>query len=331
MKDSESEKTKQAEEIFTDFAIYRHITKNPVCLLNEVVKDIKSGENTKKKNAFNLKKEYLLMALTTAEQTKIQYDLVENQHDGISSKFKVVMPYHNLLMKDGTQKNLLSSEGLSYLIYQLANEADNYETLKLFLDQTGLSDEAIKSLTEGFDLNKSIKYFDKALNQIVKDYNDIDYLDNLINKFIHQDNPNFSSINSALKAFIEYMTKETEPKKNSKIIKKYLKVMKDIKIVKETNIMDNDFILNHALFPLTSQALNSLQNEINQSFYQLRANMEVIDNQANLAAIITIPEQSQAFKDKEEYFKKYFQFKQYTTEKYNQYSAEKINSNEDEN
>ena len=74
-----------------------------------------------------------------------------------------------------------------------------------------------------------------------------------------------------------------------------------------------------------------LQNEINQSFYQLRANMEVIDNQANLASIITIPEQSQAFKDKEEYFKKYFQFKQYTTEKFNQYSAEKINSNEDEN
>ncbi len=331
MKDSESEKTKQAEEIFTNFAIYRHITKNPVCLLNEVIKDIKSGANKNQQNAFNLKKQYLLMALNTAEQTKIQYDLVENQHNGISSKFKVVLPYHNLLMKDGTQKNLLSPEGLSYLIYQLSNEADNYETLKLFLDQTGLSEEAIKSLTEGFDLNKSIKYFDKALTQIVKDYNDIDFLSEKVDKFINQDDPNYSSINSALKAFVEYIINVTEPRKNSKIIKKYLKTIKDAKVVKETNITDNDFILKHALLPLTAQALSSLQNEVNQSFYRLRSNMEVIDNQANLASEITIPEQSKAFKDKEEYFNKYFKFKQYTTAKFNQFTAEKINSTNENN
>ncbi len=331
MKDSESDKTKQAEEIFTDFAIYRHITKNPVCLLNEVVKDIKSGNDIKNKNAFNLKKQYLLMALNIAEQTKIQYDLVENQHNGISSKFKVILPYHNLLLKDGSQKNLLSSEGLSYLIYQLANEADNYETLKLFLDQTGLSAQAIKSLTAGFNLNKSVKYFDKALNQIVNDYNDIDFIDKLTEKFIHQDNPNFSSMNEALKTFINYMTVSTLPRKNSKIIKNYLKALRTSKIVKETNISDNDFILNHALFPLSSQILSKQRNEISQSFNNLRAGLEVIDNQANLASEITIPEQSQAFKDKQEYFRKYFQFKQYTTEKFNQFAAEKINSTNENN
>lgn len=311
IKDPVSQEKTITEDIFTDFVIYRHITKNPTALLNEVVKDMKDNDKLNSEE-YKIKKYYLLMALNVAEKTKVQYDLVENQHKGYSSKLKIVLPSYNVVTKDGERKTMLSNDGLSYLIYQLANEADNYETLKLFLEQTGLSAQAIKSITSAFDLNRAKKIFNTRLNGIKKQFKDAYYLNTLIDNFMNDKSIHFHSLKESLEKFKTYLLEETSNIKKTKTIKKYIKMVKDIKVLKETDMTDEDFIRTKSTVPILKQEWAKLVNDIKIDYLALEQTINIVENQANLVSQISVPQNSEEFKLKEEYFQKIMELKRYT-------------------
>ena len=103
MRDGKFDEDLQYEENeFIDFFINRHILKDPTKLLSECVKMIQEGKDDTQE--YDILKRYLIKTLKIAQQTKAQYKMVQNAHDGISSKTKELLSLFSVKLNDGTSK-----------------------------------------------------------------------------------------------------------------------------------------------------------------------------------------------------------------------------------
>ena len=283
---------------FTGFVVARHITKNPTVLLKETVKCLQEGK--KESQEYQVLKNYLLTTLKVAQQTKIQYKLVQNQHEGISAKTKEMLPMFCVTMADGTQYPMASSQGMLYLIEQLRNQGDNNTTLNLFLEQAGLTEDALQSLIDNFELEKSIKLVSDDAKLIKDSINDLTYIGNLLNGYFEKSRIRYKSFDDAFVQIRDFVKRKTRHISDSPMVKNFIAYMEQVK-VQETDIPVNSQMFKDVLASVTNSALEYLSDNINYKIEFVENIPELLKDRAELLYAVKVPYGSDADKRREEF------------------------------
>ena len=303
-KDAPQEEIDWLSDEFRGFVIARHITKNPTILLKETVKCIQEGK--KESEEYQVLKNYLLSTLKVAQQTKVQYKLVQNQHEGISSKTKEMLPLFCVTMSDGTQYPMASSQGMLYLIEQLRNQGDDNVTLNLFLEQSGLTEDALNSLIDNFELEKSIKLVDGDAKLVKDSIRDLTQIGNLLNGYFEKSRIKYKSFEDAFEQISNFVKRKTRNNAESPMVKNFLAYMAQVQ-VKETDIPVNSQMFRDVLASVTNSALEYLSDNINYKIEFIESIPELLNDRAELLYAIKVPENSEANRRREEFAKEYAQ------------------------
>ena len=230
------------------FICERHITKNPAELLKSCVNILQEGK--KESPEYQVLRGYLMDSLKVAQQTKIQYQLVQNQHEGISSKTRDLLPMFGVTLVDGTWADMNSDQGFLYLINQLQNVSDNHVTLNLFLSQSGLAKEAVKAVIDNMNMEKSKEVIDEKVELTHL------YLDHFVgllalnNEYLEQNQGKFTSLKDAINNLSNFIKTNTSDIENGAVFNTFTSYLDSIELgesllnIKSTMIDDllNSFI-----------------------------------------------------------------------------------------
>lgn len=299
------------KEKINDLVITKHIVKNPTVLLKECVRMLQEGkQNT---DEYEILRAYLENALQVAQQTKIQYKLVQNQHEAISSKTKDMLSMFGVTMKDGTRENMDSEIGMLYLIEQLKNTGDNYTILNLFLEQSGLSQQALNALINNFEIQKTNDLVQEKAEEIKIDLAALDELASLVGKYSGMNKGNVKSLPDSVEQFRLYIKRKLKGKENISVFSKFVNYIDSIQYtdaLKDTN--------STMIEPLTKQiiedALQYVAEDINSQMKYISDISSMLKERIELIASIRVPSESEAYKNRTDFFHKYEQVQNYISE-----------------
>lgn len=323
-KGADEEAIEEAYNDFKGFMIERHITKNPTALLNETIKVLQDGKQGTQE--YEILKHYLLMTLNIAQQTKVQYQLVQNQHEGISSKTSDLLKLFNIRMMDGTQQSMDSEQGMLYLVNQLQNVSDNYVTLNLFLSQSGLARRALTAIINNFDVDKTYKHFDEIVDCVLKYSKDLSLLNELTAKFFNENRAKFSTIESGLKAYTEYIKENTKDKEDSTVLHNFMNLFNNIEISEKLESVSNSFI-DDILTNIINDSLQVVADSINSQITGIEDMNKLFQEQIKLVNAIKVPEDSEEQKQREKFLQEYSQCQAYILDGMNKLSLQIKNYN----
>lgn len=298
-------------EDFCSFVVAKHITKNPTALLRETVKLLQEGK--KDTETYSILKTYLLSTLKVAQQTKIQYKLVQNQHEGISSKTKEMLPMFCVKMPDGTTQPMGSSAGMLYLIEKLKNHEDNNVILNLFLEQSGLTEDALNALIENFQVENTKDLVDENEKIIIDSIKELSYIRDALTDYFEKSAIRYKSFDDAFVQINNYVKRKTRHISNSPMVKGFVDYMTQVQ-VKETTIPPNSQMFMNVLSQIINSAFESLSQNINYKIEFLNEIPKLLEDRASLIYAIKVPNDSQAAKQRDEFAKKYEVVMQYVNQ-----------------
>lgn len=299
------------KEKIKDMVITRHIIKNPTVLLKECVSILQEGKQNS--DEYQILSTYLENALQVAQQTKIQYKLVQNQHEAIGSKTKDMLSMFAVTMQDGKKENMDSEIGMLYLIEQLKNTGDNYTILNLFLEQSGLSQQALNALINNFEIQKTNDLVQEKAEEIKIDLAALDELASLVGEYSRINKGNVKSLPDSVEQFRLYIKRKLKGKENISIFSKFVSYIDSIKYtdaLKDTNLT--------MIEPLTKQiiedALQYVAEDINSQMKYISEISSMLKERIELIASIRVPSESEAYKSRADFFDKYEQVQNYISE-----------------
>lgn len=297
-----------------DFCIEKHITKNPTILLQETVKCLQEGK--KDSDEYAILKQYLVESLKVAQQTKVQYKLVQNQHEGIGSKTKDMLPMFNVTLTDGTREPMNSPMGMLYLVEQLSNQGDNNVTLNLFLEQAGMTEDALKALIDNFELDNAKTMIDENAKLIIDCIDDMAHLNSITDDFFEKSRISYKSFKDAFEQVTNYVKRKTRRKADSPIIKNFINYMEQVE-VKEDRVAVNSKMFNEMLTSVVDGAMEYLSDNINYKIEYLESIPELLEGRANLLSGINVPKTSEVYKQRGEFITEYKKTMKYIQNKIN--------------
>ncbi len=293
------------EDYLTDFVRFvqkNYITKNPAKLLNECTKDILAGKiNT---DEYKIKRMYLKKALKVANQTKIQYKLVQNQHEGFSSKIKDILPIfyvYDLIDSKQERADMTSDDGLIYLVQQLENADDNYTTLSLFMEQTGLARSAVIALINTFNLKKAKEETEKTVISINNTLDEAEELQKVIEKYFERSRIKYKSLEDACKHIADYVERRLKVNEDSKVIKPFLENMRNIKVADGSISVESPLFYEQLLPAIVLQIINDLMETAGNNYKMILSISDMIDERIGLLSKLNVPENSNEYKVREEF------------------------------
>ncbi len=301
---SDEEKEKSISKLIK-FVQEHHITRNPVKLLNEVTKDILAGRmNT---DEYTLKKMYLNKALKVANQTRIQYKLVQNQHEGFSSKLKGRLSEFCVYDSpdDYTDRSPMASEdGLIYLIQQLENADDNHTTLTLFMEQTGLAKNALSALINTFNIKKCIEQIDKTSSLLNLALEETEQLRKIVEDYFEKSEIKYKSLDDACNHIADYVERKIKFDENSPIVKPFIEMMRDMKVSQGTIDVNNINFSKQLLPAIVLETLNDVISKIGVQYDILSGINDMIIKRVNLIMNLKVPENSPENEARSEFMQK---------------------------
>ncbi len=305
----QTDKLEEETAAFMELLKNKHVVKNPAGLLKECVDMLMDGK--KDDNTYKVLKGYLLEALRVAQQTKLQYKLVQNQHSGISSKLKEMLPLYKINLTDGTKESVASEAGMMYLIQQLKNTGDNNIILNLFLNQTGLNSAALNALINNFDVNKSKELIDETYNEVIKTMQELNELSEYTLDFFEQNDIKCSSLKETIDHLVKFIKRKYKsPDIDNKTLKSYIEYMDSIQY--------NDAMTKAApsmYMPLAgtlnSEALNNIALKINSKIEFIEDIKAILSERADLILSIEIEPNSDDEIKRNKFFEQYNSVLQY--------------------
>ena len=296
--EASEEEIEDLENEIIDFVIDRHITKNPVKLLEECVKDIYKGKTDTEE--YRAKKLYLKTALQVANQTKIQYKLVQHQHEGISSKLKDMLPVFKVALSDGSLVSMKDDVGISYLVNQLQNENDDNVTLNLFLNQSGLAKRAVTALIDTFDVDAIKGMVDEKYQDLNKKLVELEAVSNEINKYLDSNETKYRSLPDAVKDMSTYIDRKFAGKDNE-VAEKYSQYLNSLQFDK-SHLSVAPSMISTYIDSINEDALNlSLENDINYNIKFMSEIQSLVQERVELISAITIPQNSEEARKRDEF------------------------------
>ena len=309
MRDGKFDEDLQYEENeFIDFFINRHILKDPTKLLSECVKMIQEGKDDTQE--YDILKRYLIKTLKIAQQTKAQYKMVQNAHDGISSKTKELLSLFSVKLNDGTSKPMDSEIGMIYLVNQLENESDDYTTLKLFLAQSGLSKLALRALLNNSATDRTRKVVEETADEISQDLNDFEFLNQQVEQYTNMKKTPSKTFEEAVLQFKSYIEGKIKKDKQSIVFENFLKYFGSIKIKPELRNIDPEMIM-PLLLSLIQDAVTYTGEKVNDKIDYLAGISKIIEERKVLIDLIDVPKDSEEYKMREDFQSHYDQLNDY--------------------
>ncbi len=311
-KDADEEHTELIEQEIINDIIDKHIVKNPVKLLEECVKDVQNGNFETEE--YKTKKTYLKEALKVAQQTRVQYNLVQNQHEAIGSKLKDMLSMFYVTLSDGRTIPMSETEGMVYLVENLKNPHDGSKTLNLFLKQSGLSQQALKALVDTFDINKSKEMTDEKYKNINRSLEEFEKLSDEIYKFINSGRINYKSFPELTEQLKKYMMRRFSGKENA-VAGQYIDYLNSMQFE------DSHYRIAPSMIPSYFNAVNNeilqslLEDNINNGIKYIEKISEMLAERIELMNTINVPETSETAKKRDEIIKLYEDVNSYISEK----------------
>ena len=306
---------------FIKFVQERHVTKNPVKLLNECTKDILAGKvNTEE---YKIKRMYLDKALRVANQTKIQYKLVQNQHEGFSSKIKDILSVFCVYDKKGedqTRAAMSSEDGLIYLVEQLENADDNSTTLSLFMEQTGLAKNALTALINTFDLDKCKEEIDKSVSLLNSSLDEAEQLQVVVDDYFEKSRIKYKSLEDACNQIADYVVRKIKFDEKSTVVKPFIEMMRNMKVSEGTIDVNSPNFSKELLPSIVLESVNDVMTSAGMQYDVLKGLNDMINKRINLIINLNVPEMCPENEARNEFLTKTSELQDYLNE-----CIEKIN------
>lgn len=317
------EETDVLEEELNELFINKHIIKNPKELLTEYTKLLLNGkEKTPTGQAL---KRYLESALQVAQQTKIQYKLVQNQHEGIGSKTKSLLGLFAVYDKEGKKHTMDSDMGMYYLVEKLNNESDNHVTLNLFLEQAGLTERAIDSMVKIIDLNETKADFQKKISDINRDVAILDKFASVTDSYFKRRHLPCKNWASAVEQFITYFQRQLRQYKDTDLYKYYMECMNAVKGLTAYDSQPKE-LYNEILSEGNMEALYQTAQTINAKIETIGQLQEKIRTSSDLICTIRVRQDSDASKKRVQFLQEFQELEEYLARENNKLQATISNS-----
>jgi hypothetical protein len=310
--DASQEQITNAEDDFIDFFVEKHIIKNPSVLLKECVKYIEEGK--KDTVDYVALSNYLKIALRVAQQTKIQYKLVQNQHEAIGSKTKDMLPMFNVYTDGGRSEKMDTELGMVYLVEQLKNVGDNNVTLNLFLSQAGLSQKALQALLNNFKIDEVYKIIDGKIDEIQKEVVNIEKLTKFVRIFTSNSIIKYKSLSDAMQHLSTFVKRRYRNYEKNESVSKFIEYIDGLEYNKDLEGKMRNTIT-PAMRQLSESGLEYAFDNINNKFVFLESIQSLIDDQCNLLDSLSVPEDSEEFKARLKFHEEYYNVSKYLREK----------------
>lgn len=299
-KDAPIDKIDEAKDDYLELAIEKHIVKNPTVLLKECVNLLQEGKM--ETDEYAILKNYLLEALKVAQQTKIQYKLVQNAHEGISSKTRELLPLFSVQMTDGSKESMDSEAGMLYIIEQLKNSSEDYTTMKLFLEQSGLSQYALQALLNNFKMEEVIKVVDENHSAIKNEMNDLNKLNSAISEFLDKGSFKYLSFDQVLEQMKSFIKRRVS--KDNIALQDYLEYLSRVQTTEEVKNLSSTMI-NQIVRSINEDAVAESTKKINMKIDFISDISKLLGDRCELINVINVPETSDIHKQRQEFFNKY--------------------------
>lgn len=305
------EETDIMEEELNDLFIDKHIVKNPLALLREVIQMLQDGkQNTPTYTAL---KTYLESTLKVAQQTKIQYKLVQNQHEAIGSKTKNLLGLFNVYDNNGLKQSMDSDMGMYYLVEKLNNENDNHITLNLFLEQAGLTERALNALVNVVDLKQTKTVFANNIDIIKSDIKMLDKFTSITEAYFKRIHIPCKNWSTAVELFTAYAQRQLKQYKDTEMYKYYMECLKSIK---DITTYDNQpkSTYNSILQQGNVEALYQTAQTINAKIQALETYAEELRDKTELLCSIRVKQSSEASKKRTKFIEEQQKLEEYFAE-----------------
>ncbi len=301
-----------AEDELACYFADKHIIKTPAVLLRECVQLLLDGKSSS--DEYQIMKEYLLAALKVAQQTKIQYKLVQNQHEGISSKTKDLLPMFNVVLSDGSTVSMDSEPGMLYLVEQLGNQGDNYTILNLFLEQSGLSKQALKALINNFDTDKTREFIDTEINKIIDGIQLFDKLAELVFDFVSMSDIKYKSIEEEIKHLSAFIKRKLPDYKEVQIYDSFINYLDSLVYSDNQNAYSGDMI-NVIAAEVSKDALYYIADIINSQINYAESINQMLNERYELLNSIRVPVNCEEYNMRNKFFQSFEEIQNYFVEK----------------
>ena len=310
--DVPSEVLDEEIECLAGFIIRRHIVKNPTVLLKEVTKMLFDGKQDT--DEYKILRNYLVSALNVAQQTKIQYKLVQNQHEGISTKTRDILPLFCVTMPNGEEKPMDSEEGMIFIMKQLQNTGDGYATLNLLLNQSGMSEKALNAMLNYFQIDKTYELIDDKVKEILEDVSNLDKITNDVDNYMQADKVQHKDIRDSIDSLTKYLKQNTKNYKEIPVYKQFIEYLEAIEI-NGTFENNSQEVINSLTKSIIYDALENIAGLVNETLESIQITSEFLNENIQLISTIKVPENSQAYAKREDFFKVYQDIQTYIAEK----------------
>lgn len=297
-KDASEEEIVFYEDKLKDLMTEKHYIKNPTILLQEYIKLLQEGKG-ESTEALNMK-DNLKLSLKVAEQTKVQYKLVQNQHEAISSKTKSKLPQFEIKVEDGSLLPISSKRGTLYLIQQLTNYSDNNVILKLFLSQAGLTKQAAAVLMENIDIPKTVELVENSYKDI-KD--NIEYSRKIsyeAAKFLNQSQIQYTSIKDAISHFETYMRNHLDENSELEAHKEFFKTI-EYYLRNKIGIHRNQELYNTILVEVLKSSLENIADAIEHKTDNIASLSKSLSDNQELINSLEIPVDSEEYEKRKKF------------------------------
>ncbi len=301
-KDADDAGIKKFEDEIADNIAKKHVVKAPAALLEECVE--LAQDNKTDTEEYKIKKKYLQDAIRTAKLTKVQYKLVENQSDGISSKIKDMLSLFCVTLEDGSTASMDEQAGLVYLVEQLKNAGDGNKTLNLFLRQSGLSQQVLSALIETFDIEQVKKMADERYNGIKDGIKALDDIIQSSNVFIKQNETNYKSLPEAVKGLRDYIARKF-PQESNAAAKKYIEYLDSLNFEKAHLNIAPSLIMTYVSSVNTDALQLILEDTVNNDIGFMGEIADLLTERMELLESIDVPQNSAEEKMRSDFRNKY--------------------------
>lgn len=286
----------------------KHILHTPLEILHEIVKHTDKETVAKapevETSIVKTLKYYLERCVTAADSAKIEYRLVKNTDKGIATNTKNLLNLFTVPNRFGEMVSLDSAYGIKYLMAKLSDPVNNNRTLKLFFEQTGLTEKAAQSMMKGSAPEKFttlFKAFENTVERSIRDSRKIESQTNVTARNLAK------AQNGSLAAIFDNHLKNIDASfakaniKNSKVLNLYKDSIGEMMKQVAPEASQNPKMLFEALH---EQAMVNVDNYMSQIFNHINGESEYLIEKGKLLNSLKISEFSSVFKDREAYMKK---------------------------
>lgn len=232
----------------------------------------------------------LLQCLDSAKKAMIEFKTIEKIEEGRMPQIaKVTRDPEMLYLSKGEKgkTSLDSKQGIQFIMSALEDPTNNHSTLKMFIEQNGLTNTAVKMFLEGPAPSKSVKFVKVTLDSLTRFKADREVIQDKFEAFagkLMEGNKKLSldELDVAIKDFFAILDESLADKKDGKALPYYKNIISEsLKMVKQMNVELPDGDARNLLLSWNEQILQKDEMFTEQAIERIITQMNILQGRMN--------------------------------------------------